>query len=309
MIDITSIGAATLDIFLKSDIFKVKHGHLFLPYSSKNEIKKTLISSGGGATNSSVSFSRLGLKTACLSLVGSDAFSDIIKNDLKSNNVDLSLIRQSKESTDFSVILIAPDGGRTILTQRGPSRLESKHLNWSSLKSSRWFYITSLEGNLSLLEKIIGFARENQIKVSLNPGLGELNLHRQLEPLLPLVDFLLLNRAESEMLTGFDFSDSRFWPKISSWQCPIVGVTNGRDGAYILTPENRYYSSIINTKPVDETGAGDAFGSAFVAALNHRLSPKQALGWGIKNSASVVSFIGAKPGLLTIEKIKNKINH
>ncbi|MFA6518051.1 MAG: carbohydrate kinase family protein [Candidatus Shapirobacteria bacterium] len=303
MIDIVSIGAATFDIFLKSNIFEVKQNRLLLPYSSKNEVKQTLVCSGGGATNSSVSFSRLGLKSACLSLIGSDPFSEIIINNLASEKVN-SLVYQSKEDTDFSVILIAPDGGRTILTQRGPSRLESKNVKWSSLKSAGWFYITSLEGNLSLLEKIIGFARENHTKISLNPGRGELLLRRQLESFLPLVDFLLLNRVESEMLTGLEFSDSRFWPKINSWNCPLVAVTNGRDGAYILTPTKKLYSPIINTKPVDETGAGDAFGSAFVAALAHNLSPEQALEWGIKNSASVVSFIGAKPGLLTLKQIR-----
>ena len=143
MTDIVSIGAATLDIFLKSDIFKVEDQRLILPYSSKNEIKETLICSGGGATNSSVSFSRLGLKSACLSLIGSDPFSQIITKDLASDGVK-SLIRRSKENTDFSVTLVASDGGRTILTQRGSSRLQSKHLKWSSLKPARWLYITSL---------------------------------------------------------------------------------------------------------------------------------------------------------------------
>lgn len=303
MFDIISIGAATVDVFVKSSQFKVVGQSLSVTYSSKNEIDQSFITSGGGATNSSVSFSRLGLKSACLSLLGDDPLSKYITADLSQDKVDTSLLFTEKKSpTDFSIILVASDGGRTIFTARGDSRLENKHFHWSKLKT-KWLYITSLEGNLSLLEKIIGFAKEKNIKISLNPGNRELKQLRILRPLLKHIDFLLLNKTEAQELVGSDYSDHLFWQKLKQVGSQIIAVTKGREGAHILSPSGDYFSPIINTKPIDETGAGDAFGSTFVASLIHGRSVPDSLHWGVKNSASVVSYLGAKPGLLTLKHI------
>lgn len=305
MIDIISIGAATVDIFVKSNNFDINQQHLMLPYSAKTEITQSLFASGGGATNSAVSFSRLDLASACLSLIGTDPLTTYILRDLNLNHVDTSLlIEDNQENTDFSVILVATDGGRTILTNRGKTRLEKDIIDWDKLRLTSWFYITSLEGNLDLLEQLVGYANEHSIKVSLNPGNRELEQLPRLIPLLTHVDFLLLNRTESEVLTSTKFDDSNFWTKIKSFGSKITSVTNGRDGAYVYSGEEHYYSPIINTSPVDETGAGDSFGSAFVSGLFHKLSLQECLSWGIKNSASVVSALGAKPGLLTLSQIK-----
>ena len=304
MYDVISIGAATVDVFVKSEVFNVQKKLLTLPASSKNEVDQSLFCSGGGATNSAVSFSRLGLKSACVSLIGQSHLNNFIFDDLKKDKVDSSFIIQNKKDiTDFSVILVAPDGSRSILTNRGKYGLEAKHFKWSLLKKTKWLYITSLEGNLDLFEQIIGFAKENNIKISFNPGRRELLQKKRILPLIKLVDFLLLNREEAEMLVDLSSKHSQFWDQLHQLKSPLIAVTNGREGAHILIDGKQYYSPILNTHAVDETGAGDAFGSTFVAALIHGQDPKEALFWGIKNSASVVSFLGAKTGLLTLKQI------
>jgi len=305
MLDVISIGGATIDIFVKSKQFIVDNNLLSLEYSSKNEISQSLICSGGGATNSAVSFSRLGLKSACLSLIANDHLSNYIIDDLKKESVATNLLVKNKnDTTDFSVILVAPDGGRSILTNRGETRLEEKNINWDKIPKTKWFYITSLEGNLELLEELIGFAKENKIKIALNPGNRELAQRKKLLPLLKLVDFLLLNKTESEAFVGLDIDDKDFWPNLISLSPSMVAVTNGRDGAFVFADGKHYFSPIINVKPVDETGAGDAFGSTFIAGLIYGFSAQDSLFWAIKNSASVVSCLGAKPCLLTLKQIK-----
>ena len=267
MLDVISIGGATIDIFAKSKQFIVDNNLLSLEYSSKAEISQSLICSGGGATNSAVSFSRLGLKTASLSLIADDHLSNYITDDLKKESVGTNLLIKNKnDTTDFSIILVAPDGGRSILTNRGNTRLEEKNINWDKIPKAKWFYITSLEGNLDLLEKLIGFAKENNTKIALNPGNRELTQRKKLLPLLKLVDFLLLNKTESETLVGLDINNKDFWNHLVSHSPPTVAVTNGRNGAFVFAEGQHYFSPIVNVKPVDETGAGDAFGSTFVSA-------------------------------------------
>ena len=278
MFNIVSIGAATVDIFIKSKSFSVQDNASFsnnlslvLPYASKEEINQSLICSGGGATNSSVAFSRLGLKSACISLFGQDNLSNYVLTDLKNEKVNYRhSIRPKKDNTDFSIIIIAPDGARTILVNRGNSRLEKRQIDWNFLKKTKWLYITSLEGNLDLLEKLIGFAHENNIKISLNPGSRELAQKKLLKSFLPYVDFLLLNKEESETLVGLKLSHRDFWSKLKSTGSKIIAITKGRNGAHIISETQTIFSPIINTTPVDETGAGDSFGSAFVAGLIHQ---------------------------------------
>jgi len=302
--DVISIGSSTIDIFVKSKDFIYDKKFLSLIASSKNEIHQSLICSGGGASNSSVAFSRLGLKSACISLVGCDYLNNYVFQDLKKDKVyDKFIVTQKTDNTDFSVILVAPDGTRSILTARGQSSLQEKHFKWSQIKKCSWFYISSLEGNIDLLEKIIGFARESNIKIALNPGRRELKQSKKILPLLKLVDYLSLNQEETEMLLNMSVSDSKFFNQVNSLKIPLVTITNGRQGAYVLFNQKKYFSPAAQSKPIDETGAGDSFSSAFVSALIYKKTPQESLYWGITNSASVVSHLGAKTGLLTFKQI------
>jgi len=306
MFDVISIGSATVDIFVKSAEFRLQGNSLTIPASSKSEMIQGFIQSGGGATNSSTSFCRLNLKSACLSLLGNDPLGLYIVNDLNKYQVNTDLlVRLEKESTDYSVILIATDGSRSIISNRGATHLETTQINWDKIVDTDWLYITSLEGDLDLLETLIGFANEHSIKIALNPGNRELSESIRLVPLLSHIEFLLLNKVESETLTGIEINQPNYWEKLLSYGPRITAITNGREGAYVLSSSEKLFSPIINTRPVDETGAGDAFGSAFVSGLIHHLSLTDALFWGVKNSASVVSSLGAKSGLLNLQEIKS----
>lgn len=303
--DVISIGSATIDIFVKSKDFIYDKQFLSLKASSKNEINEGLICSGGGATNSSVAFSRLGLKSACVSLVGNSYLNNYIFDDLKKYKVYEKFICIDKSDiTDLSVILVAPDGSRSILTNRGQTRLQEKHFKWNQLKKCKWFYISSLEGNLDLLEEIIGFAREFNIKIALNPGKRELLKSKKLLPLIKMIDYLSLNQEEVKLLFDLSQFDDSLLSQVHNLKIPFVTITNGRQGAYVLSDQKQYYSPAAQSKPIDETGAGDSFGATFVSALIYNKNPKDSLYWSITNSASVVSHLGSKPGLLNLKQIK-----
>ena len=189
--DVISVGSATIDIFIESKDLIITSEIVGLKPSSKNEISQSLICSGGGATNSAVAFSRLGLNSAPVSLIGQSYLNQYIFDDLKKDKVfDEFIYTDKKDTTDFSVIIVPTGGGRSILTNRGLGSLQSKHIPWNKIKKTGWFYITSLEGNLDLLEQLIGFAKENNIKIALNPGKRELKSRRRILGLVKMVDFL-----------------------------------------------------------------------------------------------------------------------
>ena len=94
MAEIISIGAGTVDILIKSENFKVEDGQLVLPYSTKTEVSASLISSGGGASNSAAGFSRLGLKAACIARLGDDQLGQLVIDDLKKEGVETEWLVQ-----------------------------------------------------------------------------------------------------------------------------------------------------------------------------------------------------------------------
>ena len=69
----------------------------------------------------------------------------------------------------------------------------------------------------------------------------------------------------------------------------------------LLYESNCHLSSIsFKVNPVNTTGAGDAFGSGFLAGfINSNSNAKTALHLGMLNSTAVIMHKGAQKGLLT----------
>lgn len=304
--DVVSVGSATLDVFVKSDDFQVlKTDKVFTgeaiiaPYGAKCEVQEVIIQSGGGGTNTAVGFSRLGLKAAVLSRCGQDFAGKIVREELKKEGVDQSLLVQVKnDRTDYSTILIGPDGGRTILVYRGGTRLEADQIDFTKLKT-KWFYISSIEGNLDLLKKIIDFADRQGIKVAFNPGRKELAQKKALIPILNKVDVVIVNREEAARLTGYSLAKEEVFMATCLLVKEMAVVTDGRRGAHLCTRDEKMLSSDgFVVKAADSTGAGDGFGCGFISGLIKGWELEEALKLGVSNGAAAVTKTGAKTGLL-----------
>ena len=87
-----------------------------------------------------------------------------------------------------------------------------------------------------------------------------------------------------------------------------VVLTDGRKGAYSYGWGGYLYITEFPGPRLEATGAGDAFTTAYVAALAYNLSHTEALRWGPVNAGSVVQQIGPQAGLLTKEQILTKLN-
>jgi ribokinase len=308
--DVISIGSATVDVFIKSGELKLlKTDQVFTgqaliaPYGAKCEVDHLVVQSGGGGTNTAVGFSRLGLRAAVLARCGRDFASKIILEELKKEKVSDSFLVQVKEDqTDYSTVLIGPDGGRTILVYRGGTRIEESLIKWQKL-AAKWFYVSSIEGNLGLLEKLTRFGRQKGIKIAVNPGRKELVQKKELIPILNKVDVVILNREEAARLTGLTLVDEKVFRSTCLMVKEMAVITDGRRGVMLCTREEKMLvSDGFEVEMADSTGAGDGFGCGFIAGLIMGWEVKDALKLGIANGASAVTKIGAKTGLLTKEK-------
>jgi sugar/nucleoside kinase (ribokinase family) len=86
-----------------------------------------------------------------------------------------------------------------------------------------------------------------------------------------------------------------------------VFITDGIDGAYAhdsAEPDAHWFMPVYPHDPFERTGAGDAFFSTVISALEMGKPVHEALSWGPVNSMSVVQYIGAQKGLLSREKLE-----
>ena len=86
-----------------------------------------------------------------------------------------------------------------------------------------------------------------------------------------------------------------------------VVVTDGRDGAFLGTPDAILYCPVLETKVAGTAGAGDAFNATITAFVAMGRSAEEALRAAAVNSASVVGHIDTQSGLLTLADIDRRL--
>jgi len=196
-------------------------------------------------------------------------------------------------------MLVSKEGGRSALIYRKASSQLSWHkVAWKKLNPA-WFYVSSLGGDLNLLTKIVRESQAKGIKVALNPGSKEIQAGDKLKKFLPSLEVLLLNRQEAARLTKHEFGNIEAIVRdVMKMGVKVVAITEGRKGATVVKEGRVVKLPSFKTKNVEETGAGDAFGTGLVAGLIKGYSLDKALKLGLSNGASVVSEFGPKKGLL-----------
>ncbi|MGB9637195.1 MAG: carbohydrate kinase family protein [Microgenomates group bacterium] len=312
MYDVITFGTATLDVFLRSSGMAIEgrdgEKDICVRYGAKIEVNEIYFDYGGGGTNSAVTFARQGLKVASVVQVGNDDNGKKILADLQKEGVDTSLIDVQSGYTDYSTILWAPDGGRTILVYRGKTRLEAEDVAWEKI-DGRWAYISSLEGNLEIIENLISRFRGRSLQIVWNPGARELRQKEKLLGLLPAVKVLNLNKEEMGELLAISNEQLAIRDLLTEAEklpCEYVVITDDRRGAYLWDKLKAtwWHSGIFEDSPrFETTGAGDAFGSGFATGLIKKASPEDCLYLAAANASSVVSQVGAKKGILSVSDL------
>lgn len=306
MARIVSLGSALQDIYLidHDDFVGTKQGDVEkleqINIGSKVDIDKISFEVGGGGTNSAVTFARHGHDAVFMGNVGNDPAAQAIESLLDDEGIDTSYITHlNKQKTGVSVVLLdTKSGERTILTYRGASA-KFNNLDEKALDTINpdYMYVTSLRGDMETLKRFFEKAHSMGCKIMFNPGKLELREKKKLLELLKYVDILLVNKSEAaEIVPGKILEE--FITHLSAY-CKTVIITTGAMGAIATNGEETYRFGIYEDLPVrDTTGAGDSFGSGFLAHLAAGESFKDSLIFGSANSTSVVSKLGAKAGIL-----------
>jgi ribokinase len=319
--DVLSIGSVVQDTFVQApqieliDFAKAESGEaLALPLGAKLDVSVMQHELGGGAANTSICFARFGLQAGVVSRVGKDFAGRMAKDILNEWGVDTRFLHIDEQlPTGQSVLILSPDGNRTVLVKRGASAAFTEDdVEESLLRRTQWIYLSSIGGNLAVLHHIFALCHLHGVRIAWNPGSMELALgEHRLRALLAQAEVLVLNREEAARLTQLPHGsvDEVLRALMKLAKNGIVVVTNGADGASAFDGTHIETLPGRDVKVVDATGAGDSFGSGFVAAHISGLAVDRALSLAIDNAESVIGQIGAQLGLLdksALERVKTR---
>lgn len=334
MFDVITIGSATLDVFLRCSHLHAnihlsegegERKEICLPYGGKTEVEDVLFEVGGGATNAAVTFARMGLSVAPVAKIGQDFAAAKVIDELTKEKVNTTLLVQAPDGqTDFATILWAPNFGTTILVYRGKNGLQLENLP-PQMPQAKWSYVSSTDGNIDLIPRIMNHAcppsadasgdcrRESRIMIAWNPGRKELEQKEKLLSILPNVDLLMLNKMElCELLNLAEMETQQLLTQAATLPCKSLIITDGHNGSYYCNNNLRLggqgkwlHAESFQIERLETTGAGDAFGSAFIAGKVKGLNDTDCLKMGSANAASVVTQPGAKKGILSWEQMQN----
>ena len=283
---------------------------------SKIDIQNIDISSGGGATNAATTFARQGLISSFMGVVGEDSSGEQILKMLDEESIDTSRVEFSKRfNTDYSTIILAPNGERTILTYRGASEhiyAENFELKYGEFD---WVYVSNLSGRLDLgsisnvarfgSQKIETIVQDVHIKeaikkgarIAWNPGKKELQEPEKVRTLLQDVEVLIVNKEEASLI--FEGVSAEELVRNACSFVEVAILTDGANGVWAASDGKIIRAGMYEDVPlIDRTGAGDAFGSGFVSQWVQGADIKESILFASANSTSVIQYMGAKKGIL-----------
>jgi len=306
-VKILAIGAASQDVFLSGKDIAVERdeqkGTLeeVFPLGAKLNIEEVVFATGGGATNAAVTFARQGLESSFIGKIGRDPAGKAVLAELDAEHVYTGLVLEDAiYGTQYSTVLLAAGGERTILIYRGAAHdHQVSDYEKIDFNEFEWLYISSLAGKLDVLDTIVTRAKAAGVKIALNPGDGELKQPDKVRALLEDIEVLVLNREEGAMLV--DGVSSEEVARSLSRLVPIAVVSDGPNGVVATDGKEIVSAGMYEDVPVvDRTGAGDAFGSGFVSQIAQGKTLQEAIVFASANSTSVVGLIGAKAGILHV---------
>ena len=309
MARIVSLGSGLQDIYLidHDDLSPTAIGDeaIFgnILVGTKVDIDHLSYEVGGGGINSAITFSRCGHDAVFIGNIAKDSAGEAILRILTKENVNIDFINYaSRKATGTSIILLdSKSGERTILTYRGASEVfDNYDENKLDEIKPDWMYATTLRGNMDTLLRFFKKAKSLNTKIMFNPGVKELAEPKKLLGLFQYVDILIVNKAEaSQIVPGILLNELLY--HLNNY-VPITIITDGAMGGIAgnrETGEIYRFGLYQDTKVKDATGAGDAFGSGFLASFINGKSFRRSLIFASANSTSVVQKIGANRGILT----------
>jgi ribokinase len=252
---------------------------------------------GGKGANQAVAASRLGAKTMLAGRVGNDAFGHLSLQGLQNAGVAVDRVLVTPGVASGVATIVVEEGGENrILVVSGANALVTPADIPDALLALAKIVVLQLEIPIDTVYDVIARA---PVPVNLNPAPAA-----KLDPAkLVGLGYLIPNQHELSEITGLPTTRSdevvAAARRLIRQGVGTVIVTLGGDGAMLVTRERVAHVEAPTVKPVDTTGAGDAFIGCFAATLMQTGDVDAALARAVRYASLSVTRFGAQGSYAT----------
>lgn len=265
--------------------------------------------SGGKGLNQSIALARAGLKVRHAGAVGTDGL--FLLEELRAAEVDIGYVEVLEDvSTGHAVIQRTPAGENCILLYGGANRWITRERIDRALADFGPGDALVLQNEISELPYLTERAKARGMLIALNPS----PMERDLLPLLPRADYLLVNEVETAQLLEYlerpvpETAEGLAEALAGRFPAAAVVLTLGPQGSLCAAGGRLVRQAAHPARVVDTTAAGDAYTGFFLAGVLSGESVERAMEYASAAAAIAVSRPGAAPSIPSREEVLAKIN-
>lgn len=318
--DITSVCNALMDVLIEIEdvdihrlgltkgVMHLVDSHRQREVLSQFTAKKKVTELGGSSMNAIRTLASLGHKTVFAGMVNDDEFGNRIRERMNALGIKSFLGGHSDESTGTCLILITPDGERTMNTNLGASRLyDSTHIPHQEIAESHIFHFCGYQWDTAdqkkALRSSIDTAHKHNTVISFDladPFVVDRNRGDFVNLIESEADIVFANREEARLL--FNTSPEDTARRIAATGS-IAVVKLGADGAIVVKGKEEFRISPVPTQVIDTTAAGDMFAAGFL----HGFLKGRDLGTCGKIAATLASDVISRVGAVVSDNALTKV--
>jgi len=259
--------------------------------------------SGGSVANATAGFAALGGTAAFIGKVREDQLGKVFAHDLRAAGVAYSTdLAQAGDPTARCLILVTPDGQRTMNTYLGASQgLTEDDIDTDLIAAAETVY---LEGYLwdppeakKAFRKAMEVAKQagTQVAFTLSDAFCVDRYRSEFRELVDShIDILFANEEEIKSLYETDSFDDAM--QTLGRKVHHAALTRSEKGSVVVSGERVYQVSPEKVeRVVDATGAGDLYSAGFLFGLANGYTAEDAGRIASICAAEIISHYGARP--------------
>jgi sugar/nucleoside kinase (ribokinase family) len=320
--DILGIGHPLLDIAINIDEkmlknLNIKKGSMNLvsEKESRDVLKKLgkiklKLALAGSASNMLSGANALGNRVSFLGVVGKDKYGKMYQEKMEKEGVISHLVFHEGNVTGHSIILITPDGERTMATHLGAaSNFGKEHIKEDEIKKSKILHVEGYKlenpNTRRALLHAIKIAKENQTIISMD--LSDTGLIRRNKKLFKdivkkYIDVVFANEDEAMEFSGKK-NPAEALKEIAK-NCKIAVVKLGAKGSLIEQGKKVFKIKPYKVDMINTNGAGDTYAAGILHGLINGLKLQDAGKIASHIAGLVVASSGARLDKKHINSIK-----
>jgi ribokinase len=267
---------------------------------------------GGKGSHQAIVINRLGGQSAFIGKIGNDERSEVAKQWLMDDGVDIKqLLRSDLIHPTTGLKMIDDNGDNAIVSIKGG---EEDQLAFEEVKNcieefkSAKIFITGFEIPVETALEGAKLAKQLGMITILNPAPAqEVSMG-----LLDYIDIIIPNESEAKSIVGIDlhadFNPNELLVKIKEkYQVGTVIITAGKEGVFGFNGKNLWRIPPISVNVIDTTGAGDAFIGGFALSLSKGNEIAKAMEFGNYVAALSVTRDGTIPAFPLLSEVEEFI--